>query len=187
MIDWSTVFGEALSYGAFLDRHASTEHRRRWDAIHGRVRLTDTQKQLLNGFVREMPVLVLNGAWCGDCINQCPIFDHFAQASPRIHLRFLDRDARPEVRDALAVNGGFRVPVAVWLSEDFHEVGHFGDRTLAGYRQMAIEQLGPACPSGIVPPSDDLLKAVTAEWLGHFERAQLLLRLSGRLRDKHGD
>lgn len=187
MIDWSSVFEEALPYGAFLDRHASAEQRRRWDAIHGRIRLTGTQKQLLAGFVREMPVLVLNAAWCGDCINQVPIFDHFDQASPRIALRFLDRDARPEIRAALGVNGGQRVPVVVWLSEDFFEVGRFGDRTLAGYRKMAIDQLGPACPSGIVPPSDDLLEAVTAEWLGHFERAQLLLRLSGRLRDKHRD
>lgn len=187
MISWSTVFEEALPYEAFLDRYASREHRRRWDAIHDRIRLSDSQKRLLNGFTREMPVLVLCGAWCGDCINQCPILDHFAQASPRISLRFLDRDARPEIREALAVNGGQRVPVVVWLSEDFYEVGRFGDRTLAGYRQIAIDQLGPACPSGIVPPADGLLSAITAEWLDHFERAQLLLRLSGRLRDKHGD
>jgi thiol-disulfide isomerase/thioredoxin len=134
-----------------------------------------------------MHVLCLAGAWCGDCVNQCPIFDHFAQASPVIELRFLDRDARPEVRATLAINGGHRVPVLVFLSEDGFEVARYGERTLSTYRRMALQQLGPHCPIGIVAPPADVLAQTTAEWLAEFERAQLLLRLSPRLRAVHGD
>jgi hypothetical protein len=32
-----------------------------------------------------------------------------------------------------------------------------------------------------------LLEAVTQDWLEVFERAQLMLRTSARLRQKHGD
>jgi hypothetical protein len=134
-----------------------------------------------------MPVLVLNGAWCGDCINQVPILDHFARATPAIDLRLLDRDARPEVRNALAINGGHRVPVVVFLSEDLREVARYGERTLSRYRELAIQQLGPACPTGLVAPSDDATRLVIREWLDEFERAQLLLRLSPRLRERHDD
>ena len=81
-MDWSSAFEAALPYAAFLDRHATPAQRSRWDAMHGRVRLEPDQVALLGGFVRRMPVLVLAGAWCGDCVNQCPIFDHFAAASP---------------------------------------------------------------------------------------------------------
>ena len=52
---------------------------------------------------------------------------------------------------------------------------------------MAAEQLGPACPTGVVPPQQDRLDAVTQEWLDIFERVQWMLRTSGRLRQKHGD
>ncbi len=186
-MDWSALFAEALPYVPFLDKYAVMGHRPRWDAQHGRVRLTAEQTATLGGFIRRMPVLVLNGAWCGDCINQVPIFDHFAQASKAIDLRFLDRDAHAEVRSALSVNGGHRVPVAVFLSEDFQEVSRYGDRTLSRYRQLAREQLGPSCPTGLVAPSDDATSLVVSEWLGEFERAQLVLRLSPRLREKHGD
>lgn len=186
-MNWTPLFEQALSYTVFLDRYATPEQRRRWDAMHERVRLSDTQKTLLGGFTRSMPVLVLNGAWCGDCINQCPIFDHFAQASPAVQLRFLDREADPEVREALAINGGHRVPVVIFLSEDFLEVARKGDRTLSRYRQLAVDQLGPSCPTGIVPPGDDAMALVVAEWLDEFERAQLILRLSPRLRAKHAD
>jgi hypothetical protein len=186
-MNWSDVFRQALPYREFLDAYAKPEHRARWDAMHARVRLADDQRALLGGFTRRMPVLVLNGAWCGDCINQVPILDHFAAASPAIELRLLDRDAREDVRSALRINGGDRVPVAVFLSEDFLEVARFGDRTLSAYRRLAAQQLGPSCPTGLVPPDDEAVAAVTGEWLDQFERVHWILRLSGRLREKHGD
>jgi hypothetical protein len=187
MIEWSKVFAEALPYGSFLDRYATPSQRSRWDAMHGRFALTAEQEELLGGFARRMPVLCVAGAWCGDCINQCPAFDHFARATKAIDLRFLDRDVRPAVREALSINGGHRVPVVVFLSEDGFEVFRYGERTLSTYRRMVAEQLGPACPTGFVPPAAEALAAITADWLAEFERAQLILRLSPRLRALHGD
>jgi hypothetical protein len=187
MLDWSTVFSQALPYALFLDRYANSAQRDRWQAMHARFSLTAEQKALLAGFSRRMQVLCVAGAWCGDCINQCPVFDHFSKVSAQIDLRFLDRDAKPEVRSELAINGGHRVPVVVFLSEDWFEVSRFGERPLSTYRRMAAEQLGPACPTGLVPPPADALSAVTTDWLNEFERAQLILRLSPRLRARHGD
>ena len=187
MIDWSGIFADALPYQTFLDRYASAPQRMRWNAMHERFSLTPDQQRLLEGFARQMPVLCLAGAWCGDCINQCPVFDHLAKATSRIDLRFVDREARPELRDLLAINGGHRVPVVVFLSEDWFEVSRYGERTVSTYRRLAAEQLGPACPTGLVPPAAEALAATTAEWLAEFERAQLVLRLSPRLRSKHGD
>ena len=187
MIDWSKVFTDALPYTSFLDQYASPAHRARWDAMHGRFSLAVEQRELLKGFSRRMPVVCLTGAWCGDCINQCPAFDHFARASTAIDLRFLDRDANPDLRDSLAINGGHRVPVVIFLSEDWLEVARYGERTLSIYRRLAAEQLGPACPTGLVVPASEAMAVITAEWLAEFERAQLILRLSPRLRGKHGD
>ena len=186
-LDWMNAFEQALPYGAFLDKYATGAHRSRWNSLHGRFALSSDQTSLLQGFTRRMPVLCLAGAWCGDCINQCPVFDHFARSSTAIDLRFLDRDAVPEIRDALSINGGNRVPVVVFLSEEGQEVFHYGERTLSIYRKLAADQLGPACPTGLVPPSEDALALAVNEWLGEFERAQLILRLSPRLRQKYGD
>lgn len=186
-MDWSSIFAEALPYSAFLDRHATPQQRSRWDTMHGRFQLAPEQEMLIAGFKRRMPVLCLTGAWCGDCINQCPAFDHIARASTAIDLRYLDRDARSEVRDELMINGGQRVPVVVFLSEDWLEVSRYGERTLSVYRRMAAELLGSACPTGLVVPDADVSAAVLAEWLAEFERAQLILRLSPRLRARHRD
>jgi thiol-disulfide isomerase/thioredoxin len=183
---WAAAFAVALPYRAFLDRHATPDQRERWNAFHAHVALTADQRALLGGFTRRMPVLVLSGAWCGDCVNQCPIFDHFAEAAPAIDLRLLDRDALPEIAAHLKVCGGQRVPVVAFFSEDFTPILFYGDRTLSAYR-LAAMQLGTSCPTGAVPPPADAIAAVVADWLDQFERVHHILRLSARLRQKHGD
>ena len=187
MFDFAAQFDQSLGYEQFLTRFGTDEHRRRWAAFHAAIQLTDPQRELLASFRRKMKVLCLAGAWCGDCVNQCPIFDHFARSAPTIDLRFQDRDAVPLLAEQLKICGGGRVPVVVFLSEDSQFVGLYGDRTLAKYRRMAADQLGPSCPTGIVAPDAALTAAVVQEWLDQFERAQLLLRLSARLRQLHGD
>jgi thiol-disulfide isomerase/thioredoxin len=184
---WGQTFAAGLRYEEFLDRHATPDQRSRWQGVHGRVVLSADEQRILGGFVRRMPVLVLAGAWCGDCVNQCPIFPHFAAATPAIDLKFLDRDARPDIAAHLKVCGGQRVPTLAFFSEDFTPVLFYGDRTLAAYRTAAASQLGGTCQTGIVPPPAEALAAVTADWLREFERVQLILRLSGRLRQLHGD
>ncbi len=186
-MNWQDVFTAGLPYSEFLQRHGTADQRQRWEAVHQQVRLTPAQTALLQSFTRRMNVLCLAGAWCGDCVQQCPIFQHFAQATPLIDLRFLDRDAHPAVQQDLQINGGNRVPVLLFLSEDGFECARYGERTLSRYRDLAARQLGPSCPTGIVPLEQSLLAATTADWLGEFERIQWLLRLSPRLRAKHGD
>ena len=186
-MNWAELFKDALSYGDFLDHYGQPGHAQRWKKIFDQVRLTTEQRELLGSFQRDMNVLCLAGAWCGDCVNQCPIFEHFARANQRIRLQFLDRDDYPDIQQELSINAGHRVPSLVFLSEDFHEVARYGDRTLTRYRQLAQENLGPSCPTGIAPPDDESLVPITQDWLNEFERIHLILRLSTRLRQKHGD
>lgn len=186
-MEWKRIFDKGLPYEDFLDKTGSPVHRERWRAVYEQVRLKPVQRTLLEGFTRQMNVFCLSGAWCGDCVNQCPILERIAEVNPLVNLRFLDRDEDAAVRAELSVNGGQRVPVVVFLSEDFYECSRYGDRTLSTYRRMASALLGPACPTGAAPPNGDTLQAVAADWMDEFERVQLMLRLSSRLRGKHGD
>ncbi len=187
MIEFAEFHANGLSYQGFLDKYGTQQQQRRWAAMHERIRLTDAQTQLLAAFKREMKVLVMAGAWCGDCVEQCPIFDHFAAASAKIQLRFVDRDDCGALKDELVLCGAPRVPQVVFSSEDDHPVARCGDRMLSKYRDMAATLDGAACPSGLIGPGDDLLAAVIQDWLDEFERAQLILRTSGRLRELHAD
>ena len=180
-------FRVGSSYAEFIAHYASEEETQRWRQVREEVKLTAPQRELLATFQRQMNVLCLVGAWCGDCISQCPIFEHFAVAAPVIRVCYLDRDEHADAQRELQINGGNRVPVVVFFSEDGYEVARYGERTLSKYRSMIRDQLGTSCPAGIMGNGESLLAEVTQDWLSEFERVQWLLHLSPRLRQIHGD
>lgn len=215
------VFLRALPYDAYAAT-GTPPQRDAWHAFHARVRLTEPQRMVLASFRRRMPVLVVSGTWCGDCVQQCPMLDHIARAAPPaaglapglarsaggapgvasspgsasasagdapflVDVRFVDRDATPELSERVRICGGLRVPVAIFMNEDHEFVALAGDRTLARYRALAAARLGPSCPLPGAPVPEDEIAATLADWVDEFERVHLLLRLSAKLRERHGD
>ena len=180
-------FSAALSYEKYLST-GTDEQQRRWRQVYDACRLTDDQRRLISSFTRHMKILIVSGIWCGDCVQQCPLIERIAQANPqKIDLRLLDRDIHADLRDQVKLNAGLRVPVVLFLAEDFEFCALAGDRTLRRYRAIARRQLGPACPVAIAPPDPDEMAATVQDWLDEIERVQLMLRLSPRLRQKYGD
>ncbi|MCA8994341.1 MAG: thioredoxin family protein [Planctomycetaceae bacterium] len=185
-MDFAQQFEKAQPYAEFLNQYATDDQRTRWENFRSSIELTAEQRELLASFTRDMQVLVLAGTWCGDCVNQCPIFELFAEAAGCIQVRYADRDDNPELAEALMTCGGARVPCVVFLSEDGQFCGRYGDRTLARYRATVAKLQGAACPTGLTP-ADSVTPAVIQDWLNEFERIQWMLRTSTRLRNLHGD
>ena len=159
-----------------------------WQKVYDQVSLTDTQRSMLGSSAREMNVIALSGIWCGDCVRQGPMFQKIAEASNgKIKLKWCDRDEHMDLQERVTVNAGKRVPVVVFAAEDFESVGWYGDKPLARYRIQAAQLQGAGCPLPGAPVPDDEIAAELQDWVDQFERVQLLLRLSGRLRKKHGD
>ena len=175
-----------MTYEQYV-RSGKPEQCDNWKAVYDRVQLTDAQRALVGSFVRKINVIGLAGIWCGDCVQQGPLIQHIAEANPLIDLRWLDRDEHLDLAEQITINAGLRVPTVIFMAEDYEPVAIYGDRTLNRYRAMASKKLGAACPLPGAPLPDDELAATLQDWLDEFERIELLLRLSPRLRAKHGD
>lgn len=178
-------FDAGLSYADYMATDPAKAER--WQEIYNQATLTDDQQQLIGGFVRNVKALCVSGIWCGDCVQQGPLLQRIAEANPCIDLRWVDRDAHMDLAEQVKVNAGLRVPMVIFMAEDHEPVSVAGDRTLTRYRAMAARAFGPSCPLPGAPVPDDELNATLQDWLDEFERVHLLLRLSGRLRQKYGD
>ena len=175
----------------YADHVASGNESQRngWTRIREQATITKNQQDVLNAFTRRMKVIVTSGVWCGDCAQQLPLLDLIATSAPEglVDVRYADRDAHSELASMLSINRGMRVPVAVFMAEDFEPCSVFGDRTLTRYRAMAERALGAACMVPGAPVPEDVLAGTLADWADEFERVHIMLRLSTRLRQKHGD
>jgi len=182
-------YDQGLSYADFVALGESEGHRPQWDQRYGQLELTADQESLVKSFTRKMHVLCLTGTWCGDCALQGAAMQRIAEANPDcIDLRFILRsDEHADIVVKSQINAGFRVPVTWWLAEDFEPVFSFGDRTLSRYRSMARKAIGPEVEPTLPAAPEDPVREVLREVIELFERVHLLLRTSGRLREKHGD
>lgn len=179
-------FDAGRAYAEYI-RTGQAHQQEAWIQVHTRVQVTPPQAEVLQGFTRRLNVLVLSGMWCGDCAQQCPIFDHFARTATTMDLRFVDRDEHRDLSDMVKIAGGNRVPTVLFANEDFEFCGLSGDKSLSRLRAQAAKALGAACPVPGAPIGADELAAGVQDWLNDFERAHLLVRLSPKLRQRHGD
>lgn len=183
-------FDQGLDYASYL-ASATVEQREAWRKVYDRTALTADQRSLLGAFAREMKVVCVSGAWCGDCSAQGPMLARIAEANPKmIRLVWLDRDEHKDLSQQVMICGGLRVPTVIFMAEDGEFCGILGDRTLARYRAIAARKLGAACPlpwAEAASAGGDEAGATLQGWVDEFERIQLMLRLSPRLREKHGD
>lgn len=181
------TFDRALAYDAYVAT-GTPDQLQGWGRVHARVALTSAQRELVGSFTRRLNVLVSSGIWCGDCSAQCPMLDHIARANPvAIGLRFVDRDVHRELSDRIKVCGGSRVPTVLFLSEDYEFCGLATDKSLSRLRALAAKSLGASCPlPGVETPADEVA-ATLQDWVNDFEKMHLLVRLSPKLRQRHGD
>ncbi|MCP3904257.1 MAG: thiol reductase thioredoxin [Planctomycetes bacterium] len=183
-----TKFDQGLSYADFVALGTPDGHEGQWHERHDRLALAPEQAALVGAFTRDINVLCLTGTWCGDCALQGAAMQRVAEANPEhIHLRFLLRsEEHADLIVPSMINAGFRVPVTWFMAGDFEPVARMGDRTLSRYRSMARRALGDAANVHAPPPADPV-REVLHEVISEFERVHLLLRLSPRLRQEHGD
>lgn len=183
----SQTLDAALTYDDYVAT-GTDAHQAAWRDFHAQVQLTERQHALIASFTRDLTLLVSSGTWCGDCVQQVPMLDHIARANPeRITLKCVDRDEHAELAKHLSICGGLRVPIVLILNEDQDLLAFAGDRTLARYRALAAKQLGASCPLPGAPVPPDEIAATLQDWIDEFERAQLIARLSTKLRQRHSD
>jgi thiol-disulfide isomerase/thioredoxin len=180
-------FDAGLSYERYV-ASGTPDQKTKWADFHARVVLTPAQRTLVAGFTRRVNVLVVSGLWCGDCVQQCPMLARLAEANPgAVDLRFVDRDAHKELSDAVMICGGNRVPTVIYLNEDDEFVGLSTDKSLSRLRAVASRSLGASCPVPGAPVPADEIAATLQDWCLDLEKAHLLVRLSAKLRQRHGD
>jgi len=184
------TFDAALPYEAYFAT-GTPDQQERWGEFERLARahaaLNTAQRSLVGDFTRKINLLVISGMWCGDCAQQCPLLAIIADHTPMLDLRFVDRDQAKALSDTVKIAGGNRVPTALFMNEDFEFAALYGDKSLSRLRAQAAKALGASCPLPGADVPHDEIAATLADWLAEVERVHLLLRLSSKLRQRHGD
>ena len=183
---WKDKWVKAQTYDDFIESGTASEKEQWLDRKNRVPDLTEKQIERLKGYNRELNVLVYAGSYCGDCSRVAPMILKMAEAAgEKVKVKFIDREVSTELRDELKILGAIRVPVVVFLTEDFWHVGRFGERLLSVYRSKAAREIGRGKDHGVLSPK--ALEREISEWLDVFERMLIMVRLAPPLRKRYND
>lgn len=183
---WKKYWNMALDYDSYVQNIKPNEKESWLNRKQRTPELTYEQKERLIDFDRELNILIYAGAWCGDCSRQVPMLLKMAEAAgEKVNIRIIEREASKELQEELKIVGALRVPIIVFLSEDYWEIGRFGERLLSVYRSKAAREVGRGSDRGVLSPGS--LEREISEWLDVFERMLIMVRLAPPLRKRHKD
>ena len=183
---WRKYWREAKPYDQYLAEHDDSYTERWYETMERLSELEPEQVKNLQGYNREINILMYSGVWCGDCSRQGPMLKKIKNAIGKdANIRVIDREKREELQDELRIVGAVRAPMVVFLSEDFWEIGTFGDRMLNVYRAKAAREIGRDFNAGILSPNS--LMNEMSEWVNIVERMLIMLQLSPPLRRRYND
>jgi thiol-disulfide isomerase/thioredoxin len=183
---WRRSWEAAKPLGEFLVGAPQDQSQRWAESTERAPELTADQRARLQGYNRTVRVLLEGATWCLDCARITPYLKAIVEAvGEKAELRFIDRDASPELRDELKIMGAPRVPRVVILSEDWFEVDRLGDRSLSVYRSRMAREIGRGEDHGVLSPAARQIEL--AEWVDAIERTLIILRTAPALRKRYGD
>ncbi|NNE54616.1 MAG: thioredoxin family protein [Flavobacteriales bacterium] len=74
------------------------------------IRLEDSTRRSLAQLGTPIGFLALTELWCADSAQLLPMFNKFAEITPRVEFRSVFRDEHPELMDSFLTNGGRAIP-----------------------------------------------------------------------------
>ena len=102
---------------------------KRWDKT---VKVSETVKEKISDFNKEVTWLVLTESWCGDAAHLIPVMNKLAALNDKIDFRVVLRDENEALMDQFLTNGGKSIPKLIMLDNATGEViDTFGPRPTA--------------------------------------------------------
>ncbi|MCW8133243.1 MAG: thioredoxin family protein [Planctomycetota bacterium] len=135
-LDLKAIWSAGAHYADWLAA-CDPAKREEMEMIHAGVALSPDDTQFLQGLKRDVHVLAISEDWCGDVRRNIPPLARMCAAGTRLHLRVVDKETKPEMMVRYLTNAAEAIPVFVFFSDAFVEVGHWGPRPLECKRLMA--------------------------------------------------
>ena len=125
-LDVRAIHAGGLPWKAWLAIAESRENANRMESLRRDQLLDGATLAVLGSLNRDVHVIAIAEDWCGDVHRHAPVIQRMAEASSRVHLRFVARADHPEFFARFLTNGGEAIPKFIFFNDQFVECGNWG-------------------------------------------------------------
>lgn len=129
----------ALSFASYLEKSDMNVPTMRENSEDTEIREEDREYfSRLAGRLPEgsVTILAISESWCGDCVENVPVFAKVEAEFPFIDLAIVPRDQNLDIMDQFLTDGKRTIPVFVFFDESGEEFGRFIERPPGAHKFM---------------------------------------------------
>lgn len=113
----------------------SEKYKGKWEKKINQVEFNQGQIDFLESNQLLINIVIFSAEWCPDCQASVPVPIKMAEHSDYINVKIIDKDKHgEEVLEDYKTNGGKRVPLILFLNEDYQELSRWIERSTFGYK-----------------------------------------------------
>ena len=104
-------------------------------------RISESDREYFDRLAGRLPkgsvsILALSESWCGDCVENLPVFAKVAHEYPFLELLIVPRDTNLDIMDRYLTEGKRTIPTFVFFDESGEEFGRFIERPPGAHKFM---------------------------------------------------
>jgi len=140
-LDLKKVWESGQPYGDWL-AECKPLIREEMEQTYQEILVPSEIEHVLRAINGPVHVLAIAEDWCGDVRRNTPVLARLCAAGPNLHLRVVPQEADPQLQVRYLTNAAAAIPIFIFFSPQFVEIGNWGPRPAECKRLMAR---GKAC------------------------------------------
>lgn len=128
-LDLKAIWNAGATYEAWLAAIKNKHMREEMERYYAEVVVPEALAARVKNLKRDVHVLAIIEDWCGDVRRNAPPLAKLCALNPaRLKLRCVDKETKPELMVRYLTNAAEAIPIFVFFSDTFVEVGNWGPR-----------------------------------------------------------
>ena len=137
-LDLKSIWTGGQSYAEWFATIKNPHMRTEMERIDREIAIPDAIAAKLKALKRAVNMLAIIEDWCGDVRRNAPVLAKLCALNPeKLRLRCVDKETKPELMVRYLTNAAEAIPLFVFFSETFVEIGNWGPRPAECKRLMA--------------------------------------------------
>jgi len=134
-LDLKAIWDQGQDWNAWL---TSCQQREELERIYKTVALSEEDVAAVKRLARPVHVIALAEDWCGDVRRNVPVLACLAAENPAmLRVRYTDKETKPQLMIRYLTNAAEAIPIVVFLTDTFVEIGNWGPRPVECKRLIA--------------------------------------------------
>jgi len=128
-IDLKSIWESGQQYGAWLATSDDDTKRDEMKRTGSGVELPPETVKFLKNITRPVHMLAIAEDWCGDVRRNVPVVARMcAENASMLRLRVVDKETKPHLMVRYLTNAAEAIPIVIFLTDNFVEIGNWGPR-----------------------------------------------------------